>query len=251
MPEADFPATLVRAKLAATDDFHRVAWSIHSTSQNRDGADQNTEATAMGKVLGGLTMSLDGYITGPNDRPGAGLGDGGERLHYWVFGGPWSYDQPPTGEATGADKAYIEETFSTTGAWLVGRTMHDVVDGWGDDPGFDVPLFIVTHRPHETQVKGKSTFEFVTGGIDEALAKAQAAAGDKNVLIMGGANLLCQYLDAGVVDELVVTIAPIVLGGGKRLFDGLTRHDLVFDRTHVVESDHATHLRYRITYPKP
>lgn len=204
----------------------------------------------MGKVLGGLTMSLDGYITGPNDRLGAGLGDGGERLHYWVFGGPWTYDTPSQGEMTAADKAYVEESFASAGAWLVGRTMHDVVDGWGADPGFDVPLFIVTHRPHEPQVKGKSTFEFVTGGIDEALAKAKAAAGDKNVLIMGGANLLCQYLDAGVVDELVVTIAPVVLGGGKRMFDGLTRDDLIFERTEVIASDFATHLRYRVRTPE-
>ena len=100
------------------------------------------------KVLAGMTMSLDGYVTGPDDRPGAGLGEGGERLHYWVFGGPWSYGNPPAGFATGVDKEYLDGTFSTAGAWLVGRTMHDVVDGWGDDPGFGVPVFVVTHRPH-------------------------------------------------------------------------------------------------------
>jgi hypothetical protein len=81
------------------------------------------------KVLTGLTMSLDGFITGPNDRLEAGLGDGGERLHYWVFGGPWSYSAPPAGSATGVDKEYMDETFSSGGAWLVGRTMHDLADG--------------------------------------------------------------------------------------------------------------------------
>ncbi len=197
------------------------------------------------KLLAGMTMSLDGYVTGPNDRPGAGLGEGGERLHYWVFGGPWSYETPPAGSAVGVDKEYLEETFSTAGAWLVGRTMHDVVDGWGDDPGFGVPVFVVTHRPHPTVVKGDTTFEFVTDGPDAALARARGAANGRNVLVMGGANLLTQYLNAGVIDELTVTIAPVLLGSGKRLFGGPVRPDLTFERVAVIESPFATHLRYR------
>ena len=92
----------------------------------------------MAKVIAGITMSLDGYITGPNDRAGAGLGDGGERLHYWVFGGPWTCDSP-RGSPAGADKAYLDEVFASGGAWIVGRTMHDVVDGWGDDPASASP----------------------------------------------------------------------------------------------------------------
>jgi len=197
------------------------------------------------KVVVGMTMSLDGYVTGPNDRPGAALGEGGERLHYWVFGGPWSYQTPPAGSAIGADKGYLEETFSAVGAWLVGRTMHDVVDGWGDDPGFGVPVFIVTHRPQPTVRKGDMTFEFVTDGADVALARARTAADGKNVMVMGGANLLGQYLGAGVVDELTVTIAPVLLGSGKRLFDTL-RSDLTFEQAGVIESPFATHLRYRL-----
>ena len=128
----------------------------------------------MTKVLAGITMSLDGYITGPNDRLGAGLGDGGERLHHWVFGGPWTYDRPG-GSAIGVDKDYIEEVFASGGAWIVGRTMHDVVDGWGDDPGFGVPVFVVTHREHETVVKGDTRFEFVTAGIAEAMERARGS----------------------------------------------------------------------------
>ncbi len=130
----------------------------------------------MPKVLEGITISLDGYITGPNDGPGAGLGEGGERLHYWVFGGPWNYDGE-RGSPSPVDQRYLDEVFSSGGAWIVGRTMHDVVNGWGDDPGFGVPVFVVTHRPHETVVKGDTSFEFVTGGIDDALARARAAAG--------------------------------------------------------------------------
>jgi len=199
----------------------------------------------MGKIVGGITMSMDGFVAGPNDRLGAGLGDGGERLHYWVFGGPWRYGEEG-GSATGADKRYIEETFESGGAFLVGRKMHDVVNGWGDDPGFGVPVFVVTHRPQETVVKGDTTFEFVTDGIGAALEQARAAAGDRNVIVMGGADLLRQYLDAGVVEELTLTIAPVLLGAGKRLFDGIERTDLGFERTAVIESPYATHLRYEV-----
>ena len=200
----------------------------------------------MGKVLAGITMSMDGFVTGPNDRLGAGHGDGGERLHYWVFGGSWTYDNDARGSQSEVDQEYLNDVFSSGGAWLVGRTMHDVVNGWGDDPGFGVPVYVVTHRPHQTVVKGDTTFEFVTDGIDVALEEARAAAGDKNVVVMGGADLLRQYLDAGVVEELTLTIAPVLLGAGKRLFDGIERTDLGFERTAVIESPYATHLRYEV-----
>jgi dihydrofolate reductase len=199
----------------------------------------------MAKVIAGITMSLDGYTTGPNDRLGAGLGDDGERLHHWVFGGEWSYDSP-RGAPAAVDQAYLDEVFGSAGAWIVGRTMHDVVNGWGDDPGFGVPVFVVTHRPHETVAKGDTTFEFVTGGITQALTRARAAAADKNVILMGGADLLRQYLAAGLVDELTLTIAPVLLGAGKRLFDGIARTDITFERTAVIESPFATHLRFRV-----
>ena len=200
----------------------------------------------MTRVVSGITMSLDGYVTGPNDRPGAGLGDGGERLHWWVFGGPWTYDDDTRGEPAPVDQAYLDEVFSSGGAWIVGRTMHDLVDGWGDDPGFGVPVFVVTHRPHETIVKGDTSFEFVTGGIEEALAWAREAAGEKNVVVMGGADVLRQFLEAGLVDEVTLTIAPILLGSGKRLFDGFSRTDIELERTGVIESPFATHLRFRV-----
>ncbi len=200
----------------------------------------------MPQVLAGITISLDGYITGPNDGPGAGLGEGGERLHYWVFGGPWSYGGE-RGTPSPVDQQYLDEVFASGGALIVGRTMHDVVDGWGDDPGFGVPVFVVTHRPHETVVKGDTSFEFVTGGIEDALERARAAAGEVNVILMGGADLLRQYLAAGLVHELTLTIAPILLGAGKRLFDGIPRTDIGFERYAVIESPFATHLRFRVS----
>ena len=200
----------------------------------------------MTKVLAGITVSLDGYYAGPNDGPGAGLGEGGERLHYWVFGGPWTYADGPRREPAEVDKAYLDEVFSTAGAWVCGRTMHDVVDGWGDDPGFGVPVFVVTHRSRETVVKGNTSFEFVTTGSDDALARARAAAGERNVIVMGGGDLLRQYLEAGVVDELTLTISPVLLGGGKRLFDGIEPPETTFERVGVVESPWAIHLRYRL-----
>jgi dihydrofolate reductase len=198
------------------------------------------------KLIAGITTSLDGYITGPGDRAGAGLGDGGERLHYWVFGGPWTYGDGPRGAPAAVDQAYLDDMFGGGGAWIVGRTMYDAAEGWGDDPGFGVPVFVVTHRPHETVVKGDTTFEFVAGRIDGVLAQARAAAGEKNVILMGGADLLRQYLAAGLVDEFTLTIAPVLLGAGKRLFDEIARTDIAFERTQVIESPFATHLQFRV-----
>jgi dihydrofolate reductase len=200
----------------------------------------------MTKVLAGITMSMDGYVAGPNDRPGAGLGDGAEPLHYWVFGRRWTYGDEGHGAPAEVDQAYLDELFSSGGAWIVGRTMHDLASGWGDDPGFGVPIFVVTHRDREPDVKGDTTFTFVTGGLDEALRRGREAAGAKNLIVMGGADVLRQCLDAGVVDELTLTIAPFLLGSGKRLFDGIGRTDLEFERAAVIESPFATHIRYLV-----
>ena len=200
----------------------------------------------MSKVLAAITMSMDGYIAGPNDRIGAGLGDGGEPLHYWMFGDPSTDGKAGRGGPAEVDQAYIDELFSSGGAWIVGRTMHDLANGWGDDPAFGLPVFVVTHRDRETEVKGDTTFTFVTGGLDEALRQAREAAGEKNVIVMGGAEVLRQCLDTGIVDELALTIAPILIGSGKRLFDGIASTDLQFEPVGVIESPAATHIRYRV-----
>ncbi|HZT96527.1 MAG TPA: dihydrofolate reductase family protein [Chloroflexota bacterium] len=198
------------------------------------------------RVIAGMTMSLDGYVTGPDDHPGQGLGRGGERLHYWVFGGPWTYADSRRRRPAPVDQEYIDRGFGSVGAIVVGRHMYEVAGGWGDEPGFGVPVFVVTHRAADRIVKGNTTFEFETGGADAALQRGRAAAAEKNVMIMGGRQLLGEYFNAGVVDEFVLTIAPILLGSGKRLFEGVTRTDLEFERAGVIESPFATHIRYLV-----
>jgi dihydrofolate reductase len=195
----------------------------------------------MGKVVAQITTSLDGRITGPNDGPGRGLGEGGERLHYWVFGGPWSYEQTPTGEATGVDKELLDES-ERTGAVIGGRWTYEAAEAWGGTNPWPVPFFILTHRP-EDEPDGAG-FRFVNG-LDQALALAREAAEPKDVGIMGGADVIRQALAAGHLDELVVSVAPVVLGSGKRLFEGFDK-DVELEQVGVVQSPWVTHLRYRV-----
>jgi dihydrofolate reductase len=195
----------------------------------------------MGKVGAQITMSLDGYVAGPNDGPGRGLGERGERLHYWVFGGPWSYEQPPTGEATGVDKELLDES-ERTGAVIGGRWTYEAAEAWGGTNPWPVPFFILTHRP-EDEPDGAG-FRFVNG-LDQALALAREAAELKDVGIMGGADVIRQALAAGHVDELVVSVAPVVLGSGKRLFEAFDK-DVELEQVGVVQSPWVTHLRYRV-----
>src|SRR3954452_18717222 len=159
----------------------------------------------MTKVLAGITTSVDGYITGPHDGPGKGLGEGGERLHYWVFGGPWTYDSGAKGEATGADKEFLDEAFARVGAVVGGRGTYEAADHWGGSNPFGVPFFIVTHRPEERPAEGG--FKFVSG-VEAAVERAVEAAGGKDVSIMGGADVMRQALEANIVDELTIIVAP-------------------------------------------
>ena len=146
-------------------------------------------------VGAGITTSADGYITGPNDGPGRGLGDGGERLHYWVFGGPWSYDQDPRGEATGADKELLDEASGRMGAVVGGRNTYEAAEAWGGHDPFGFPFCSsVTIRPDDPHPKDDFTF---VNGLDEAIARAREAAGGKDVSVMGGADVIRQALRAG------------------------------------------------------
>jgi len=196
----------------------------------------------MTKVGAAITMSLDGSIAGPNDGPGRGLGDGGERLHYWVFGGPWSYEAEPSGEATGADKEYLDGAMARAGAVVVGRGMYEASEAWGGQNPFGVPLFVVTHRPEDAPSEGGFTF---VDGLDEAIARARQAAGGKDISIGGGADVIRQALRAGHVDELTISIAPFILGGGKRLFDGFEQ-PLNLEHAGLLQSPFATHITYRL-----
>src|SRR6476659_6329897 len=199
----------------------------------------------MTKVVAAITISLDGHITGPNDGSGRGLGDGGERLHYWVFGGPWSYEAQPSqpgAEATGADKEFLDDAMARAGAVVVGRGMYEAADAWGGQNPFGVPLFVVTHRPEDAPTEGGFTF---VDGLDEAIARARQAAGGKDISIGGGADVIRQALRAGHVDELAISIAPVILGSGKRLFDGFEQ-TLNLEHVALLQSPFATHITYRL-----
>jgi dihydrofolate reductase len=194
------------------------------------------------KVLAGITTSVDGYITGPDDGPGQGLGEGGERLHYWVFGGPWTYDSESRGEPTGEDAAWLEEMISRVGAVVGGRWTYEAARHWGDQNPWGVPFFIVTHRPEEEPEGGAFTF---VPGVKEAVERAVEAARDKDVHVMGGADVIRQALDAGLVDELTIIIAPVILGDGKGLFDGFSS-SLELEQLGVRQSRYATFIDYRV-----
>jgi len=196
----------------------------------------------MTKISAGITTSLDGYIAGPNDGPGCGLGEGGERLHYWVFGGPWTYEHGPAGQATGADKEFLEAGMARGGAIIGGRNTYEAAEAWGGSNPFGVPFFILTHRSDGAPTDAGFTF---VDGLDEAVARAREAARDKDVFVMGGAEVIRQALRAGYVEELTISIAPVVLGGGKRLFEGF---DGTMNLEHVglLQSPFATHITYRV-----
>ena len=196
----------------------------------------------MSKVIAGITTSIDGYITGPDNGPGCGLGIGGERLHYWVFGGPWSYDSPRRGEPAGEDKTWLDESMAENGAVICGRGTYEAAGHWGNTNPWGLPIFVVTGRPEEEPPS--DDFNFV-GSVTEAIERAKAAAGDKHVHLMGGAHIIRQALAAQVVDELTSIIAPVVLGAGKRLFEGFT-HSINFEHLGVQQSPFATFIDYRI-----
>jgi dihydrofolate reductase len=189
----------------------------------------------VGDVYCQISMSLDGFITGPNVRPGNGLGDGRERLHDWMFDAK-----------TDADARIVDERYAMTGTVVLGKGMFDVgFEPWGDPPPFRMPVFVVTHEQRQPiPMQGGTTYTFVTGGIEAALEQARAAAGDKNVGIWGGANLIRQYLKAGLLDEMQIDIIPILLGG-IRLFEGLDPEGIELRKISAIDTPGAIHFRYR------
>ena len=212
----------------------------------------------MSKVIADISMSLDGYVAGPDPDLEDPLGSGGERLHEWAFGAQsWRETHGREGGEPNADSDVIAERVSATGAVVMGRRMYSGGSGaweqdprargwWGNDPPFHAPVFVLTHHAREPlPMEGGTTFNFVTDGIESALEQAKAAAGEKDVHVAGGATVVQQAIAAGLLDELEVHVAPVFLGGGARLFDGVAA-DVGLEITRVVDSPTVTHLRYRV-----
>jgi dihydrofolate reductase len=207
-----------------------------------------SKGDGMRKVTTNMSMSLDGFIAGPNDSVENPLGEGGERLHEWVYDlASWRERHGFEGGKTDTDAEVLDESFRNTGAVVVGRRMFDVANGWGDNPPFHVPVFVITHVAREKLVKeGGTTFTFVTDGIESALDQARAATGDKDVSVAGGANIVQQFIRAGLLDEIQIHLAPILLGGGVRLFGHLGPEPIELERTRVIESPGVTHIKFRV-----
>lgn len=195
------------------------------------------ERRLMSRVLLEMSMSLDGYVTGPEVSDEEPLGRGGEALHEWMF----------AGRSPDETREWQTETFSGIGAVIMGRRMVDLgARYWGEEPVFHAPCFVVTHRAAETiEKRGGTSYIFVTGGLTKALSLAQDAAGSKDVLLNGGADINRQFLDAGLVDEVRLHLVPVLLGGGARLFEG-ARSDLALVPTAAVATPLVTHLTYRV-----
>jgi len=213
----------------------------------------------VGKVFVELSVSLDGFVAGPNPSLEHPLGEGGELLHEWAMGlEAFRERHGMSGGEQNPDSEIVAESLAGTGAVVMGRRMFSGGEGpweddpnadawWGDDPPFRVPVFVVTHHPRKpVEKQGGTTFTFVTEGVEAAVERARAAAGSANIQIAGGASVGQQALRAGLVDELQMHLVPVLLGEGTRLLEGLSAGDAHLERVRVVDSRAVTHLWYRI-----
>jgi dihydrofolate reductase len=210
----------------------------------------------MSKLKATITMSLDGFVAGPNQSERDPLGVGGMQLHQWMY--PLKVFRETHGEEGGevnASTPIAEEILGNVGATIMGRNMFGGGPGpwgddpwngyWGDDPPYHHPVFVLTRHPREPlEMQGGTTFRFITDGIESALGQAKNAAGAKDVSLGGGANVVQQYLAAGLLDEILVSVVPIFLGGGARLFDNLGETKPRLRQVEAVEAPGVTHLRY-------
>jgi dihydrofolate reductase len=202
----------------------------------------------MGKVATGLSMSLDGFIAGPNDGPERPLGDGGERLFAWYSSGDTDYEMP-SGEmvfrVSPASAELLWEAHRAIGAFVTGRRTFDITNGWGGRHPLDVPTFVVTHTVPQEWVEEGSPFTFVTDGLESAVEQAKALAGDKNVAV-GAASIAQQCIKAGLLDEIHVDLVPVLLGDGIRLFEHLGTEPIELESTRVIDAPGVTHLTFRV-----
>lgn len=212
----------------------------------------------MSNLTSDISMSLDGFIAGPNQSPEHPLGEGGEGLHEWVVPlAAWRAPHGLEGGEVNASSAVLEESLAGRGATIMGRGMfgggpgpwgEDPWNGWwGDDPPFHHPVFVLTHHARQPLVMdGGTTFNLVTDGIRSALEQARDAADGGDVHVAGGASAIQQYLAAGLLDELEIHLVPTLLGSGTRLFDNLAGSDVQLEPVRVVEGPGVTHLKYRV-----
>jgi dihydrofolate reductase len=208
----------------------------------------------MAKLRFGVTTSLDGFIAGPNPSEQHPLGEGGMALHEWAFElAAWRKPHGRDGGEVNASTAVVENGLANVGAVIMGRGMFGGGPGpwgewggwWGDEPPFHHPVFVLTHHPREPLVKeGGTTFHFVTDGIESALAQALDAADGADVSLAGGADVAQQYLAAGLVDEMLLSVAPVLLGSGTRLLEHVPT-DLPLEQLDAVPAPGVTHLIYR------
>jgi dihydrofolate reductase len=212
----------------------------------------------MSKLRFGIAMSLDGYVAGPEQDHDNPLGIGGLELHDWFF--PLKAFREMHGEQggeTNASSAVIEERLENLGAVIMGRNMFGPLRGpwpdqswrgwWGENPPFQLPVFVLTHHPREPlQMEGGTTFYFVTDGIRSALAQARDAAHGRDVQIGGGASTINQYLAAGLVDEFEISVVPLILGAGERLFTGLAPRRPQLKQVRAVDAPGVTHIKYQV-----
>jgi dihydrofolate reductase len=206
----------------------------------------------MGKVVFENSMSLDGFVAGPNDGPERPLGDGGERLFQWYYSGDTAFPLPGTDmvfKISRASAEFLREEWDKIGAMVVGRRMFDIANAWGGNPPGSGPCFVVTHTVPQEWVKEGSPFTFVTDGVESAIRQAKKAAGDKNVSV-ASANIMQQCIKAGLLDEIQIDLVPVLLGDGVRLFDHLGAALLELESTRVIEAPGLTHLRFRVVTEK-
>jgi dihydrofolate reductase len=198
----------------------------------------------VGRVAAGLSMSLDGFVAGPNDGPGNPLGDGGEKLFRWWSAGPVPIGPDDRFKPPLRSRAVVEEMFEC-GAIITGRRTFDIAGGWGGHHPLGAPFFLLTHHPPAEHVGPGTGGTVVTDGIHSALEQARAAAG-ASAIAVGAANVIQQFLRAELLEEINIDLVPVLLGDGVPLFANLEGHSLDLECTRVVESDGVTHLRYRI-----
>ena len=213
----------------------------------------------MSKLRCDISISLDGFVAGPNQSEANPLGEGGERLHDWVVPlAAWRQAHDKQGGEGNESTRIVEESRENVGAGLMGRNMFGPVRGgawgdeqwtgwWGDEPPYHYPVFILTHYARDpVEMKGGTTFHFVSDGIESALEQAREAAGGKDVMLWGGGNIAQQYLAAGLLDELELHVVPVLLGDRARLFDNLGDAEVNLEQARVVEAPGVTHLKYRL-----